>query len=380
VGALREDVWAALRPVARPRNGHSVVVRIVITGASGNIGTALLRRLAGNGHELVGMCRRPPPAVAPYDGAEWLAVDLADARAEEVLRPRLAGADAVVHLAWGFQPSRDAGHLERLGVGGTGRVVRAAQAAGVPHLVHMSSLGAYSPGPDGRRVDESWPTEGVRTLPYSRHKVAAERLLDAHERAHPGGTAVARIRPGLVVQRENGSALLRYGVPAYVPARILRHLPLLPLDRRLVVPVVHTDDVADAVARVLERRATGAFNLAADPPVTRELIARALHARPVHLPRPVLRAAAALTWYARLQPLDPGWLDLAFAVPLLDTARARRELAWAPTVPADVALAQLVGGMADAAATPSPVLRPRTVVGELAALVRRGPIGTRPLP
>jgi nucleoside-diphosphate-sugar epimerase len=244
----------------------------------------------------------------------------------------------------------------------------------------MSSLGAYSPGPDRRRVDESWPTDGIATLAYSRHKVAAERLLDAHERDHPGRPAVARLRPGLIVQRDFGSALLRYGTPAYLPAAVLRHLPLLPVDRDLVVPLVHTDDVADAVARVLERRATGAFNLAADPPVTRDLVARVLRAQPVHLPRAVLRTAAALAWHARLQPLDPGWLDLAFAVPLLDTTRAREELGWSPSTPADTALAQVVAGMADAAAAPSPALRPRSVVDELAALVTRGPIGSRHLP
>lgn len=359
-------------------------MRIVITGASGNVGTALLRRLGGAGHDLVGVCRRPPGAVPPYDVATWRTLDLAADEAERDLTAIVDGADAVVHLAWGFQPSHDVRYLQRVDVHGTRAVVGAALRAGVPHLVHMSSVGAYGPGPDGRasksRVDESWPTDGVPTLAYSRHKAAAERILDAHERAHPDGPAVARLRPGLIVQRDNGSALLRYGLPAYLPAALLRYLPLLPVDRDLVIPLVHTDDVADAIARVLERRATGPFNLAADPPVTRDVIARVLDARPVHLPRPVLRTAAALTWHARLQPLDPGWVDLAFATPLLDTGRARRELGWAPAVAADDALAQVVCGMADAAAMPSPALRRRSVVGELAALLTRGPVGSRHLP
>ena len=350
-------------------------MRIVVTGASGNVGTALLRRLRD--HDVVGVCRRPPGGAEPYAGVRWVSLDLAAPSPD--LAPVFEGADAVVHLAWGFQPSHDIDYLERLGVGGTRAVVAAAREAGVPHLVHMSSLGAYSAGADVP-VDESWPTDGVPSLAYSRHKSAAERILDEHERDHPDAPAVARLRPGLVVQRDAGSALLRYGMPAYVPAGVLRHVPLLPVDRKLVVPIVHTDDVADAVARVLERRATGPFNLAADPPVTREVIARVLHARPVDLPRPILRTAAALAWYARLQPLDPGWVDLAFATPLLDTTRARRELDWVPAVSADAALAEVVGGMADAAAAPSPALRPRTVVGELTALFTRGPVGSRRLP
>jgi UDP-glucose 4-epimerase len=356
--------------------GHLPDVRIVITGASGNVGTALLRRLTG--HEVVGICRRPPPAGPPYADARWVALDLSDTT-PDALEPVLAGADAVVHLAWGFQPTRDTGYLGRLGVEGTRAVVRAAQAAGVPHLVHMSSLGAYSAGPK-QPVDESWPTEGIPSSPYSRHKVAAERILDEHERSHPDGTVVARMRPGLMVQRGAGSALLRYAVPPYVPAALLRHLPLLPLDRGLAVPLVHTSDAADAVARVLERRATGAFNLAAEPPVTRDVIAAVLGARAVQLPAQVLRAAAAVAWRLRLQPLDPGWLDLAFAVPLLDTTRAREELGWEPRVPADDALREVLAGMADRAATASPALRRRSARAELAAVTRGHPVDTRRLP
>jgi nucleoside-diphosphate-sugar epimerase len=350
-------------------------VRIVVTGASGNVGTALLRRLTD--HDVVGVCRRPPGGAEPYAGVRWVSLDLAAPTPD--LAPVFEGADAVVHLAWGFQPSHDIDYLERLGVGGTRAVVAAAREAGVPHLVHMSSLGAYSAGADVP-VDESWPTDGVPSLAYSRHKSAAERILDEHERDHPDPPAVARLRPGLVVQRDAGSALLRYGMPAYVPAGVLRHVPLLPVDRKLVVPIVHTDDVADAIVRVLERRATGAFNLAAEPPVDRDTIARVLGARPVHLPAPVLRAVVALTWRLRLQPLDPGWLDLAFAVPLLDTTRARTELDWTPQVRSDVALAQVIEGMASGDGTGSPVLRRRTVRAELDALVREGPIDRRPLP
>jgi UDP-glucose 4-epimerase len=360
-------------------------VRIVITGASGNVGTALLRRLARHDvdHELLGVCRRAPTGGHPYDAASWTAVDLTAISAVAALRPVVRDADAVVHLAWGFQPSRDVAYLDRLGVDGTRAVLDAVQAENVPHLIHMSSVGAYSPGPDdphARGVDEFWPTEGIDTLAYSKEKVAAERILDEHERRHPDGTAVARMRPGLMVQRDAGSALLRYGLPAYLPAGAVRHVPLLPVDRDLVVPLLHSDDAAEAIVRVLQRRATGAFNLAADPPLTRDLIADVLGARAVHIPRQVLRRAAELTWRTQLQPLDPGWVDMAFAAPLLDTTRARRELDWEPTVDARTALAQVVEGMADAAATTSPALRPRSVVAELMALARHGPIVKRLLP
>jgi UDP-glucose 4-epimerase len=351
-------------------------MRVVITGASGNLGTATLRRLAGDGHEITGLARRPPEPGPLTELADWVSVDLTRDTCMPMLQGALVGADAVVHLAWGFQPSHDAHYLEELGVGGTRRVLEAVTLAGVPHLVHLSSMGAYSPKRDDSPVDESWPTEGVTSSRYSMHKAAAERLLDAHESAGHQ-TVITRMRPGIIGQRSAGSALLRYGVPALVPSAIIDHVPVLPLDRRLVVPMVHADDVADAIARELQRRVGGAFNLAADPPITTERIARALDARVVHVPSSVLRPLMSLTWNARLQQVDTGWLDLAFALPLLDSSRARAELGWAPAVDAEEVLREVLAGMRDRASGGTPVLRTRRVLGALRDAVSRGPVGRR---
>lgn len=150
-------------------------MRIAVTGASGNIGTAVRRRLAADDHELIGLARRPP-SPSGGDPVRWTSVDLTQDAAVSELTEAFRGADAVVHLAWGFQPSHDLAYLESLGVGGTRRVLEAVAAAGVPHLVHVSSVGAYSPKRDDEPVDESWPTEGIPTSRYSVHKAAAERL------------------------------------------------------------------------------------------------------------------------------------------------------------------------------------------------------------
>lgn len=353
-------------------------MRIVITGASGNVGSALLRRLAGHGHDLVGVVRRPPRAGEPYAEVRWSTVDLSrdDTSA---LTEACRGADAIVHLVWGFQPSHREDYLMELGVEGTRRVIEAATSAGVRHLVHMSSIGAYSPKRDDTPVDETWPTDGVRSSTYSRHKAAAERLLDRLERDNPG-MVVTRMRPGIIGQREAGSELLRYGLPAVVPAALLRHVPVVPLDRRLTVAMVHADDVADAFARVLDARVPGAFNLAAPPAVTAQDIADVLEARLVHVPSAVVRAAVSASWHARLQPVDPGWIDLAYALPLLDTTRAASELGWTPQTDALATLAETVQGMQDGASERTPVLRPRTVAGALGRFVRRGPVSSRRTP
>jgi nucleoside-diphosphate-sugar epimerase len=355
-------------------------MRIVITGASGNVGSALLRRLTETGgHDLVGVVRRRPEDTDPFDAVEWATLDLSRDDDESGLHAACAGADAVVHLAWGFQPTHREDYLAELGVGGTRRVIEAVTGAGVPHLVHMSSVGAYSPKRDDHPVDESWPTQGVPSSMYSRHKAAAERLLDRLESDHPG-TVVSRVRPGIVGQRNAGSALLRYALPALLPASVLNHVPVLPLDRGLAIPVVHADDVADAIVRMLDARVPGPFNLAAEPPVTAADIAAVLGARLVHVPAAAVRAAVSLSWHARLQQLDAGWIDLAYALPLMDTSRAASELGWSASRDAVSVLAETVEGMREGAADRSPVLRPRSVPAALGRFVRRGPVSSRRRP
>src|SRR5215218_1783741 len=126
---------------------HLQALKVAVTGASGNVGTALLRRLtdpASGVAEVRGLARRQPPDVAPYDGVRWYTADLADPASESTLRNFLGGVDAVVHLAWALQPGRHPDLLRRVNVDGTGRVASAAAAAGVDHVVHLSSLGAYA--------------------------------------------------------------------------------------------------------------------------------------------------------------------------------------------------------------------------------------------
>jgi nucleoside-diphosphate-sugar epimerase len=128
---------------------------------------------------------------------------------------------------------------------------------------------------------------------------------------------------------------------------------------------------------MLTKRAGGPFNLAAEPAVTTAAIAEALGARHVHVPSAVLRAVMTASWHARVQPVDPGWLDLGFAVPLMDTSRAARELGWAPQVDALTVLSETVSGMRDGAYDRSPVLRPRSVPRQLVRALRRGAVTRR---
>src|SRR4051794_18224612 len=156
--------------------GHLDGLRVAVTGASGNVGTALLRRLTAPGTgiaEVRGQARRQPPDIAPYDGVQWFLTDLGETASEQVLTRLLENVDAVVHLAWALQPGRHPERLRRVNVDGTRRVLRAAVAARVGHVLHMSSLGAYAPGAADRQVTEDWPVTGIPTSQYSRDKAEA---------------------------------------------------------------------------------------------------------------------------------------------------------------------------------------------------------------
>jgi nucleoside-diphosphate-sugar epimerase len=129
---------------------------------------------------------------------------------------------------------------------------------------------------------------------------------------------------------------------------------------------------------VVEHRAVGPFNLAAEPVLVREDVATALHAHPVHLPWSLLRRLAAVAWTLRLQPVDPGWLDMAHDVPVISSERARRELGWEPRHDARGVLVEAVRGMAAQAGGGTPALRPRRWGEQLEHLLRHGPVSRRP--
>jgi UDP-glucose 4-epimerase len=332
-------------------------MRIVVTGASGNVGTSVLRALGGDARvtEIVGVARREPEWQAAK--TRWVSADIE----RDDLRPILAGADAVIHLAWLIQPSRDEAELERVNVHGSRKVFAATAEAGVPALVHASSIGVYSPGPKDRPVDESWPHEGVPSSFYSRHKAAAERALDELELAHPE-LRVVRLRPALIFKREAGPEIRRLFAGPLLPAALVRPelIPILPLPDRLVLQAVHGDDVGEAYRlAALSSDARGAYNIAADPVLDHQTLTNFFGARRVPAPAKALRVAADLTWRAHLQPTPPGWVDMGLAVPVMDTRRAREELGWKPAVSSTDALRELLEGMRGPTGLPTPPLRPR---------------------
>jgi len=350
--------------MAETSRDHLQGLTVAVTGASGNVGTALLRRLTAVAGVagVRGLARRRPPDVEPWSGVRWHLTDLGEAASEAELDRFVDGADAVVHLAWALQPGRKPEMLHRVNVDGTRRVAEAARRAGVAHVVHMSSLGAYAAGSRHQVVGEDWPVTGIPSSQYSRDKSDAERVVrQVFDAASP--TTLTVVRPTLVLQPEAASEIGRYFLGPLVfagaralPAAVVKLLPLPLPDVR--VGFVHADDVADAIVRMLDRRAAGPFNLSAEPVLDADGIARALGSRRVPVPAAAIRPLVAAAFAAHLIPTEPGWFDLGIGAPALDTTRARTVLDWLPAHRGDDVLARFVAALGAGAGAPGALLAP----------------------
>lgn len=137
------------------------MVRTLLTGATGFLGSALQPRLADAGHTVRGTSRSPPTDGSPVD--EWVELQLPDGPG---LDEAVADVDAVVHAASNAQ-----GDSEAVDVRGTERLLEAADAADVSHFCYVSIV-------------------GIDDIPYSyyEHKVAAEELV----RASPVPSTIVR--------------------------------------------------------------------------------------------------------------------------------------------------------------------------------------------
>jgi UDP-glucose 4-epimerase len=334
-------------------------VRIVVTGATGNVGLALLRRLATEPDiEVVGIVRNPPSPDAgpPYDRVRWHRADVSDPQAVPQLVECLRGADAVVHLAWQIQPASRRATLRRINLTGTRHVVEAMLEAGVWRLAFASSVAVYAPGPKNRAVDELWPLTGLQGSAFSTDKAAVEAFLDRIEREQPD-LRVVRMRQALVLQYAAASQTLHYFAGHRHPRLRRALLPVLPRNKRLRGQVIHADDLAEAYLLALRGGQVGAFNLAADPVLDGRMIAEELGRRSVPVPLPVLRVLRRVFWRLRLLPNDASWLEVVAAVPIMDCSRAARELGWRPQRSATEAFHEVIVGARAGAGAPATPLR-----------------------
>ena len=197
--------------------------------------------------------------------------------------------------------------------------------AGVGAFVHASSSSVYSPGNRRTRVDESWPTDGVKRSAYSRQRVAEERLLDEFEARH-AFVRMVRIRAALTLAPD----AIEQGWLDGTAGRWMARSGFIPDIKGLTLQAVHIDDLADAYRRAVLGSVVGPYNIAAEPVIDARSLRVQLGLRTVWVPPWLARLALRTGWHLGLIPLEPERLDLGLETPLMATDRARDELGGSP--------------------------------------------------
>jgi 2-alkyl-3-oxoalkanoate reductase len=290
------------------------MMRVFVAGASGAIGTRLVRHLVERGHEVIGSTRSPEKAERLRGlGAEPVVLDVLDPAAVQnavaAARP-----DAIVHQATALAGLSDFKHFDRsfaatnrLRTAGTDALLAAARESGVTRFVAQSYAGwpyAREGGPVKSEDDPLDPTP----VPAMRETLAAIRHLEQ-----------SAVGAGGIALRYGGF----YGSPgdAQLEAVRKRRFPIVG-NGDGVWSFVHLDDAAAATVLALESGTTGTYNVVDDEPApVREwlpVLAAAIGAKP---PRRVPR------WLARLAAGEAG-VALMTESRGASNRKAKDELGW----------------------------------------------------
>jgi dihydroflavonol-4-reductase len=151
---------------------------VLVTGATGFVGSAVARKLAGRGFEVRALVRKSSPR-ANLAGVEAEPVE-GDMLDRDSVARALQGARWLFHVAADYRLwAPDPQEIIRNNLTGTGAVMEAALAAGVERVVYTSSVATLKPRSDGTAVDETAPADMRSAVgAYKKSKVAAERLVE----------------------------------------------------------------------------------------------------------------------------------------------------------------------------------------------------------
>ncbi|MEE8369680.1 MAG: NAD-dependent epimerase/dehydratase family protein [Dehalococcoidia bacterium] len=212
-------------------------MRVLVTGASGFLGSHIAEQLARDGHEVRTLVRHSSNrrflAGFPHEEA------VGDVSEPASLRPALAGIDAVVHAA-GLVKARSAAEFEAINAGGTANLLAAADEAapGLHRFVFVSSLAAHGPSEDGRPRPADAPAHPLTA--YGRSKLHGEELV----RGWRGADRAVIIRPATVYGPRDPALL-----PFFKAVR-WRIAPLLAGGRNRI-SIIYAVDAARAIAQVV---------------------------------------------------------------------------------------------------------------------------------
>jgi dihydroflavonol-4-reductase len=299
-------------------------VRVVVTGATGFIGSHVARLLAERGDELVLGVERGSndEAIADLDGRR-VTLDVLDRRS---VRRALAGAERVFHCA-GMTSVRpeDAERVFEVNVGGTKLVMEECLRAEVARVVYTSSAAVVGPAPHGKTADETQLfTAGRLGIPYvnSVHEAEVEAM-----RAAARGLPVVCVNPTIVF----GPGDVHVTSTRLVRSFLLRRIPIYTDGAVNVVDVRDVADghlLADESGAVGERYILGGRNFTFDR-LFADLGRLSGVEPPVKLGSVPARAAARVLQAAgRAGPLSANEVRAASQWWTYRSTKARRELGW----------------------------------------------------
>lgn len=296
-------------------------MRYLITGGSGYIGTRLVDRLVQRDDtERVLICDvRPPRAFKPK--TEYRELDVRDAaRVREIMSAERP--DALVHLAFVFNPIHDQDLMYEVDVNGCHNVLDAASASGVQQVLVTSSAVAYGAFPDNPvPITEDWPVRGVPGFEYARDKTESDRVCQLWALNHPDRTMTIA-RPAIVFGPNVDNWILRIWLKQPFAAETGLDDP--------GIQFAHEDDVVDAIVALVEGRHAGAFNIAPDDSIENRECAEIIGLPRRRIPFRLFERITAATWGLRISEAPPGFLPFTRYPWILSNEKLKRETGWRP--------------------------------------------------
>lgn len=302
-------------------------MRVLVTGASGFLGSWVARSIAAAGYPLTIVARDPSRLGDGLGNADVIQCDLLSAGD---LARAAAGASAIVHCAGMFSLShRHRGAMQRANVDATRNVLEAAAANGA-RVIHTSSIATVGPSAEPQALDESAPARPLRVnYPYAQSKRQSEELALA---ASQRGLDVVVLNPGILLGPGDVNFTSTEFVLRYVRGEMWAHLGG-------GSSFCDVRDVARAYVAALERGRVGHRYLLGGVNRTYRSVQRTLQRlsglRPsMRLPRPVAdwfalwsQTAAVLTDHP-YAGFNPGVVQWASMFNYCDSAKARNELGY----------------------------------------------------